>query len=93
MSFRRRLALSTAGAVAVAVVLGSILAYVIVKGTLRGQIDAALRQQVMRFDQRVTVPTDAPPGGVGNTLFLATAGDAPVYTQVTSDAGVVRGRR
>ena len=92
MSFRRRLALSCAGAAAVAVVLGSILAYVIVKGTLRGQIDTALRDQVTRFDQRVTVPSNAPPGGVGNTLFLATAGDAPVYTQVVGKAGVVAGK-
>ncbi len=94
MSFRRRLAFSCAGAVAVAVILGSILAYVIVKGTLRGQIDSALRDQVVRFDQRVTVPAPGtlPPGGVGNTLFLATAGDAPVYTQVTGKTGVVPGK-
>ncbi len=45
MSFRRRLALSCGAAVAVVVVVGSALAYWIVRDTLRGQIDASLRQQ------------------------------------------------
>ena len=44
MSFRRRLALSCGAAVAVAVVLGSVLAYLIVRDTLREQIDASLRE-------------------------------------------------
>ena len=39
MSFRRRLALSCGAAVAVAVVLGSVLTYLIVRDTLREQID------------------------------------------------------
>jgi two-component system sensor histidine kinase MprB len=46
VSFRRRLALSCAVAVAVAVVLGSVGAYLLVRGTLLGQIDASLREQV-----------------------------------------------
>ena len=45
MSFRRRLALSTAAAVAVVAVLGSVLAYLIVRATLREQVDGALRNQ------------------------------------------------
>ena len=43
MSLRRRIAFTAAGAVAVAVVLGSIVAYVVVRDTLLGQIDASLR--------------------------------------------------
>jgi two-component system sensor histidine kinase MprB len=43
MSLRRRIALTAAVAVAVAVVLGSLVAYAIVRDTLRGQIDASLR--------------------------------------------------
>jgi two-component system sensor histidine kinase MprB len=46
MSFRRRLALSCGAAVAVAVVLGSVLAYWIVSTTLHDQIDNSLRDQV-----------------------------------------------
>jgi two-component system, OmpR family, sensor histidine kinase MprB len=44
MSLRRRIALTAAAAVAVAVVLGSVVAYVVVRDTLRGQIDASLRR-------------------------------------------------
>ena len=46
MSFRRRLALSCGAAVAIVVVLGSALAYWVVRDTLRGEIDDALRRQV-----------------------------------------------
>jgi two-component system sensor histidine kinase MprB len=83
VSFRRRLALSCAGAVAVAVVLGSVLAYFIVRGTLRGQIDSALRSQVTRFD------TPLPPGAaVGDVTYLT---DTPVFTRVVTkgDGGEV----
>jgi two-component system, OmpR family, sensor histidine kinase MprB len=78
MSFRRRLAFSCAGAVAVAVVLGSILAYFIVRGTLRGQIDSALREQVSRFDGPLPA---GPGGGPGDVMFLT---DTPVFTRVVS---------
>ena len=44
MSLRRRIAFTAAGAVAVAVVLGSVVAYVVVRDTLRGQIDRSLEQ-------------------------------------------------
>ncbi len=43
MSFRRRIALLAAAAVAVAVVLASALTYLLVAHQLRGQIDAQLR--------------------------------------------------
>jgi two-component system, OmpR family, sensor histidine kinase MprB len=61
MSLRRRIAFTAAAAVAVAVVLGSVVAYVVVRDTLRGQIDASLRRVPApafgeRFTQRL------PPG-------------------------------
>ena len=43
MPFRRRLALAAAAAVAIAVLLASAAAYVLVRGQLRGEIDASLR--------------------------------------------------
>jgi two-component system sensor histidine kinase MprB len=43
MSLRRRIAITAAVAVAIAVVLGSLVAYAVVRDTLRGQIDASLR--------------------------------------------------
>jgi two-component system sensor histidine kinase MprB len=56
MTFRRRLALCCATAVAVTAVLGSALAYVIVRATLRGEVDADLRKQVF------SAPAPPPPG-------------------------------
>ena len=43
MSFRRRIALTAAVAVAIAVTIGSVVAYFVVRDTLLGQIDASLR--------------------------------------------------
>ena len=60
MSFRRRLALSTAAAVAVVAVLGSVLAYLIVRATLREQVDGALRNQVEMMAVRQSVQAGRP---------------------------------
>jgi two-component system sensor histidine kinase MprB len=49
VSFRRRLALTCGAAVAVTVVLGSILTYVIVRDTLRGQVDQSLHEEAMKM--------------------------------------------
>jgi two-component system sensor histidine kinase MprB len=43
MSFRRRIAFTAAAAVAIAVTIGSVVAYVVVRDTLLGQIDTSLR--------------------------------------------------
>ena len=43
MSFRRRITLVSAAAVAIAVIVGSALTYVLVRNQLRGQIDSSLR--------------------------------------------------
>jgi two-component system, OmpR family, sensor histidine kinase MprB len=45
MPFRRRLALAAAAAVAIAVLLASVAAYVLVRGQLRGEIDASLARR------------------------------------------------
>ena len=84
MSFRRRLGLSCGAAVAVAVVLGSGLAYWIVRGTLRGEIDGSLRAQA----EAARIGGSVPVGGSGpgerdaaDQLMLLT-GEAPIFTQV-----------
>src|SRR5436309_3334976 len=46
MSFRRRTVLLSAGAVAAAVVLASVVVYVVTRNELRGQVDASLRQKL-----------------------------------------------
>ena len=79
MSFRRRLALSTAAAVAVVAVLGSVLAYLLVRATLREQVDGALRNQVEMMAVRQSVQA-GPPGD----RFLLT--NTPVYTAFVGPA-------
>jgi two-component system, OmpR family, sensor histidine kinase MprB len=66
VSLRRRIAFTAAAAVAVAVALGSVVAYVVVRDTLRGQIDASLRSiPAPALAQRFTirVPPGARPDG------------------------------
>jgi two-component system, OmpR family, sensor histidine kinase MprB len=48
VSFRRRIAFTAAAAVAVAVTLGSAVAYAVVRDTLHGRIDASLRTAAMK---------------------------------------------
>jgi two-component system, OmpR family, sensor histidine kinase MprB len=60
VSLRRRIAVTAASAVAVAIAFGSVVAYVVVRDTLRSQIDASLRnptQGTATF--RVEGPPDA----------------------------------
>ena len=59
VSFRRRIAVTAASAVAVAVVLGSIVAYVVVRDVLRDQIDASLRSALPVVGARFTMPAAA----------------------------------
>ncbi|HUN79279.1 MAG TPA: hypothetical protein VMU32_10180, partial [Solirubrobacteraceae bacterium] len=46
MSFRRRMVLLAAGAVASAIIIASAVVYVVTRHELRGQIDASLREKV-----------------------------------------------
>jgi two-component system sensor histidine kinase MprB len=55
MSFRRRMVLLAAGAVAAAIVIASFVVYVVTGNELRGQIDASLRQRLTPGPQAVQV--------------------------------------
>ena len=76
MSLRRRIAFTAAGAVAVAVVLGSIVAYVVVRDTLRSQIDASLQRVPApeigeRFTARVPPGVDPRTDPLEDTVVFA----------------------
>ena len=58
MTFRRRLALASAGAVAVAVVLASVIVYFVVRDQLRDQVDSGLEE----LAQGARFPAPPPPG-------------------------------
>jgi two-component system sensor histidine kinase MprB len=82
VSFRRRLALCCAAAVAVAVVLGSVLGYLIVRGTLRGEIDDSLRNQVQRVGDGVAVSVFGTSATVpANSGEQILSGTPQVFTQ------------
>jgi two-component system, OmpR family, sensor histidine kinase MprB len=73
VSFRRRVAFTAAAAVAIAVAIGSVVAYLVVRDTLLGQVDRSLRVRAEGMQQS---PGSAPP--------LAVALDGPeIFTQVT----------
>ena len=52
MSFRARLALGSAAAVAVAIVASSITVYFLVRSELRSEIDNSLRSQSVQIEAR-----------------------------------------
>jgi two-component system, OmpR family, sensor histidine kinase MprB len=81
MSLRRRFAFTAAGAVAVAVVLGAIVAYFVVRGALHDQIDRSLTA-------RATFNVAAPPGAAAQVDPL----DGPaVFRQVIVGDRVIGG--
>jgi two-component system sensor histidine kinase MprB len=90
MSFRARLTLIAAIAVAAAVALASAAVYVVVRGELRSQLDDALRDRAAgiahihlrgRYDEAGNVVVEIPPVGFG---------DVPGYVQYVTAEGQVR---
>ena len=89
MTFRTRVTLLAAGAVAAAIVLLSAVAWVIVRGELRGEVDRALRTQADRVqtlaqaapDEVLPQPIPPPPG--------AALGGARGFVQIVSPSGDV----
>ena len=83
MSFRARLTIVSAAAVAVAVVLASVLVYFVVRDRLRGEVDITLRERVTEATLRprpfpeVTLPR-VPLGGPGGYAQLVAA-DGSVF--------------
>ncbi|HEX6743083.1 MAG TPA: HAMP domain-containing sensor histidine kinase [Solirubrobacteraceae bacterium] len=64
MTFRRRIVVLAAGAVAAAVALASVITFVVVRHELRGGVDASLRKQrpKVMLVSRIDAPTGAGPG-------------------------------
>jgi two-component system, OmpR family, sensor histidine kinase MprB len=78
MTFRRRLALCCAAAVAVTAVLGSALAYAVVRDTLRAEVDRDLQKQAATAPADVTLSSADP--------ALLSAG-APVFKALVGGPG------
>lgn len=86
MTFRGRLILTAAAAVAVAVMAASGIIYVIVRGQLRAQVDRALQQRLSE------VRVDRTPTGVLIEVPPDPLGGASAYGQVIDGNGVVSRR-
>jgi two-component system, OmpR family, sensor histidine kinase MprB len=103
VSFRRRIALLAAAAVAIAVVLASALTYLLVAHQLRGQIDAQLRDRARNADLRIKHETNnglAPFLGGGEATHFNPFGNLPPrpnqvqgYQQLVSSSGSVISNR
>ena len=66
LGFRARIALAASGAVALAVVLASIVAFFLVRGELRAQVDETLSARALELGQEGIDPIPGP----GGRLFL-----------------------
>jgi two-component system, OmpR family, sensor histidine kinase MprB len=85
MPLRRRLALVAAAAVAIAIVIASIVSYMFVRGQLRGQVDDALRAQAVRVEHG-----DLSALREGNIPGLPPSAGGPAqYAQLVSSDGTV----
>jgi two-component system, OmpR family, sensor histidine kinase MprB len=83
MTFRARLTLVSAAAVAVAVVLASGVIYLAVRGQLRGQVDAALRSRL-----RAVTYQESQPGILKINFPDVPIGGASGYAQLVNADGV-----
>ena len=82
MSFRRRITLVSAAAVAVAVVLASILTYLLSARELYGQVDSQLRGRAQPLVTRSRSPAPAAHHALGATAHRAFPGIPPGPNQV-----------
>ena len=81
MPLRKRLSLVAAAAVGIAIVLVAIVSYVVVRGELRGQVDDALRAQLVAAQSGFHTIDQAPPG------IPASAGGPAQYVQYVDASG------
>jgi two-component system, OmpR family, sensor histidine kinase MprB len=89
MTFRARLALVAAAAVAIAVVIASAVVYLVVRGELRGQVDDSLRSRAVSI-ARSPAPPHIEEGPEGR-LYLSVgpfAGSGSYVQAVTPEGGV-----
>jgi two-component system, OmpR family, sensor histidine kinase MprB len=90
MSFRHRLMLLSAAAVAAAVVLASGITFVVVRGELRGQVDGELRELVREIALSGRLPSPPPSGDREFFVLPRPPLGGPVgYAQIVQPDGTV----
>ena len=89
MSFRARIAIASAGAVALAVIVASAVVYVVARGELRAPIVDALERRADELKRHQLVAIEGP----GGELFLGGVGpgfgEAQAYVQLVKSDGTV----
>ena len=89
MSFRARIAIASAGAVALAVIVASAVVYVVARGELRAPIVDALERRADELKRHQLVAIEGP----GGELFLGGVGpgfgEARAYVQLVKSDGTV----
>ena len=97
MSFRTRLALASSAAVAVAVILASGGAYLLVRDSLRGEVDDALHERAALPEvlPRLVVPRPLPPTPFGGAsgYFQIVSADGEIARPRGSNASLPVGSR
>ena len=83
-SFRQRVVLLSAAAVATAVVLASVIVFFVVRGELRGQVD----EQLQNLASDLVIPSDLPVAGV-LSLPSDEFGHSSGYAQIVQQNGTV----
>ena len=84
MTFRQRLTVASAAAVAVAIAVASVVAWFVVRGQLRGQVDEALQTRALLIS-RIPIQTDPDELALPPPLI----GQRAVYLQVVTPNGEV----
>jgi two-component system, OmpR family, sensor histidine kinase MprB len=91
MSFRTRLALMAAAAVALAVVIASAVVFLVVRNQLRGEVDTALRTRATEIRNGAGLRIESGPGGQGTYLDAGPFSENVGYMQaVTANGRVIK---
>ncbi len=82
MTFRRRLTVASAAAVALAIAISSVVFFAVVRSQLRDQVDRSLRERALALTGQM------PPNGVGDIPpLIGSPSQAIVYWEVHTPAG------
>jgi two-component system sensor histidine kinase MprB len=84
VTFRRRLTLLSGGAVAIAIIVASLLAYFAVRSQLRAEVDRSLRDRVSAIFESGRLPFGGPGGRFAPRVR---PGDADAYLQLIGPRG------
>ena len=89
MSFRARIAVGSAAAVALSIVAASILVYLIAREQLRAPVDEALETRAAQISSQPTLGVIPGPGGQSYLAVRPELGEAGVYVQLVKADGSV----